>query len=59
MNNGNWGCQAHEQGQMKFLSIRKNANEVHKHKIKGKLCWKAQKQPQKQKEVKNYMNNDS
>ena len=31
---------------MKFLSIRTNANEVHKHKIKGKLYWKAQEQRQ-------------
>ena len=31
---------------MRFLSIRTNANEVHKHKIKEKLCCKAQKQRQ-------------
>ena len=29
--------EAHEQGQMRFLSIRTNANEVHKHKIKGNI----------------------
>jgi hypothetical protein len=31
---------------MRFLSTRTNANEVHKHKIKGKLCCKAQEQQQ-------------
>ena len=29
-----------------FVSTRTNANEVHKHKIKGKLCGKAQEQRQ-------------
>ena len=31
---------------MRFLSTVTNANEVHKHKIKGKLCCKAQEQRQ-------------
>ena len=31
---------------MRFLSTRTNANEVHKHKIKGKLYCKAQEQRQ-------------
>ena len=31
---------------MRFLSTRTNANEVHKHKIMGKLCCKAQEQGQ-------------
>jgi hypothetical protein len=31
---------------MRFLSTRTNANEVHKHKINGKLCCKVQEQPQ-------------
>ena len=31
---------------MRFLNTRTNANEVHKHKIKGKLCCKAQEQRQ-------------
>ena len=30
------------EGKMWFLSTRTNANEVNKHKIKGKLCCKAQ-----------------
>ena len=46
MNNDNRGCQAHEQGKMGFVSTRTNANDVHKHKIKGKLCCKAQEQRQ-------------
>ena len=29
-----------------FLSTRTNAKEVHKHKIKGKLCCKVQEQRQ-------------
>ena len=29
---------------MRFLGTRTNANEVHKDKIKGKLCCKAQEQ---------------
>jgi hypothetical protein len=29
---------------MRFLSTKTNANEVHKHKIKGKFCGKAQEQ---------------
>ena len=33
-------------GKKRFLSTRKNANEVHKQKIKGKLCCKAQEQRQ-------------
>ena len=31
---------------MRFLSTRKNVNEVHKYNIKGKLCCKAQEQRQ-------------
>ncbi len=31
---------------MKFLSTRTVENEVHKHKIKGKLCCKAQEKQQ-------------
>ena len=31
---------------MRFLSARTNANEVHKHMIKDKLCCKAQEQRQ-------------
>ena len=31
---------------MRFLSTRTSSNEVHKHKIKGKLCCKAQEQAQ-------------
>jgi hypothetical protein len=29
---------------MRYLSTRTGADEVHKHKIKGKLCCKAQEQ---------------
>jgi hypothetical protein len=32
--------------EMRFLSTRTNLNEVDKHKIKGKLCCKAQEQRQ-------------
>ena len=31
---------------MRFLSTRTNANEFHKHKIKGNLCCKAQEHRQ-------------
>ena len=31
---------------MRFLSTRINANEIQKHKVKGKLCCKAQEQRQ-------------
>ena len=31
---------------MRFVSTRTNANEIHKHKIKGKLCCKVQEQRQ-------------
>ena len=31
---------------MRFLGTTRNANEVHKKKIKGKLCCKAQEQRQ-------------
>ena len=31
---------------MRFLTTTTNANDVNKHKVKGKLCCKAQKQQQ-------------